>query len=137
MSSQDLFCVDIDHDHDFFYLKYLDLAKARINKEVFVIRKVAVKWRTKIKYNYTEKVEHVKWTAVNSKFNNYFRLIRKFINLSNYFLVAHRQYISVFDMRKNEWIEHYCFSGNQFIRDIVLQEAEPKDKIPSLLTQKS
>ena len=99
MSSQNLFCVDIDHDNDFFYLKYLNLAAARESNEVFVIRKVSVKWLTKIKFNYTVEVKQTEWTTVNSKFSNYFRLITKFLNVSNYFLVAHRNYISVFDMR--------------------------------------
>ena len=110
MSPQNLFCVDIDHDNDFFYMKYLNLAREN-NEEQFIIRKVAIKWRTKIKFNYTVEVKHVEWTSLNSKFSNYFRLITKFINLSNYFIVAHRHYISVFNMRKDQWIGHYPLGG--------------------------
>ena len=82
---------------------------------------MSVKWRTRIKYNYTEEVKHDSWkTVADSKFSNYFRLYTKFVNMSIYYLVAHRNYISVFDMSEGKWIEHESIAGSQNIRDIVL-----------------
>ena len=136
MSSQGLFCVDIDQDHDFLYLKYLNLnsekdseVKAKDErgdenkalKKKFIIRKVSVKWRTRIKYNYTEEVKHDEWrTVANSKFSSYFKLYTKFVNMSIYYLVAHRNFISVYDMSESKWIRHLAVDSNEYIRDIVL-----------------
>ena len=84
---------------------------------------MSVKWRTRIKYNYTEEVKHDEWrTVANSKFSSYFKLYTKFVNMSIYYLVAHRNFISVYDMSESKWLEkgHLRVDDNEYIRDIVL-----------------
>ena len=121
-------CVDIDFDNDFFYLKYMNQNTTEGEDEFkrFYICKVAHKWRSRIKYNYTQPVKFDQWGAVaHSKFGEYFKIYTKYVNMSYLYLMAHRNYISVFDMSagngKGEWTSHFSISNKSYVRDIVIQ----------------
>ena len=128
MAPEGRMCVDIDHDNDFFYLKYLNASSKRGDEESkrFYICKVAHKWHSRIKYNYTTPVKYDSWRSVaHSKFGDYFKIYTKYINLSYYYFVAHRNYISVFDMSarngEGKWIHHELICTKSYVRDLVLQ----------------
>lgn len=123
-------CVDIDHDNDFFYLRYLDTREkdkigTKVNK--FYTRKVAHKWQSRIKYNFTVPVKFDSWrTVTHSKIGDYFKLYTKCVNISYYYLVAHRNFISIYDMSsahgEGSWIRHQKICDFSYVRDIVLQQ---------------
>ena len=128
LAPKDRMCVDIDYDKDFFYLKYLNKnSKPGDDQSIrFYICKVAHKWRSRIKYNYTMPVKFDRWRSVtHSKFGDYFKLYQKYVNLSYYYFVAHRNYISIFDMSasngEGKWIKHEIVCSKSYIRDIILQ----------------
>ena len=58
-------------------------------------------------------------TVTHSKFSQYFKLYTNFFNFDIFYLVAHRHYISVFDMSKvsaekpkGDWVSHYRLDPN-------------------------
>ena len=126
-------CVDIENDHNFFYLKYWEPEASKEKK--FTVRKVAHKWRSRIKYNYTEDLPDEAWTTVaDSKFSKYFKIYKNFINFMYLFFMAHRNYVSTFDMSlnngKGKWVSHKKICDNAHVREIVLQERH-KHHVPT------
>lgn len=136
LSSKDLLCVDIDYDMNFFYMKYLDLkAEPELpERDKFFIQKVAHKWRSRISNTLTDKVFNDEWKTVTaSKYSKFFQLYAKYLEVSIYYLVAHRNYISTFDMSANngkgKWVHHFRASDDEHVRDVVLQRRDNGIKV--------
>ena len=94
--------------------------------EKYQTRRVAHKWRSRIKYNYTVPVKHEEWSALaQSKLHGYLKLYIQFVNVAIYYLIAHRNYISTFDMSDNHgiggWKSHKRVCASNHIRDIIVQ----------------
>ena len=127
MSAQNFFCTDIEHDHTYFYMRYKNIGAKDDDpeSEKEQIRRVAHKWRSRIKYNYTVPVKHEDWQALaQSKLHGYLKLYIQFVNVAIYYLVAHRNYISTFDMSakngRGSWKSHKFICKTNHIRDIVV-----------------
>lgn len=69
---------------------------------------------------------------MTSNYSKYVKLYTKFLEFSIFILVAHRNYISSYDMSANngqgKWIKHYKVSENDHVRDIILQNIHDSHK---------
>ena len=95
-------------DTESFFLKYLDLtvdensSDARVEYEV---RQVSHQWRNRIQFSYSKLVELGRdWDSCKLKtLSRYMKLYPKWLVYSNFFLVAHRGYISVQDLNTEDY----------------------------------
>ena len=69
---------------------------------------------------------------MTSNYSKYLKLYTKFVEFSIFILVAHRNYISTYDMSakngQGNWIRHYKVSDNDHVRDIILQNIHDDHK---------
>ena len=67
-----------------------------------------------------------------SKLHGYLKLYIQFVNVAIYYLVAHRNYISTFDMSakngRGSWKSHKFICMGNHIRDIIVQNREDEAK---------
>ena len=104
---EDLFCVDIVSDAEHFYLKYLKLVVDPSNHDKlhYEIRQVSHQWRSRIKFSYSKVVELGRdWDSCKLKtLSQFMKLYPQWLIYSNFFLIAHRGYISVQDLNREDY----------------------------------
>ena len=99
-NTKQLFCVDIEADDESFYFKFLKLdPKKAANESNYEIRKVNYQWRRRITYKNSEEYTVSNWECIKMKnLNEFMRLYTNFEAVQGYFIIAHRNYISVYDL---------------------------------------
>ena len=105
-NNKHLFCVDIQADDENFYFKFLDLNNSKPkepNMEApepkYVIRTIQQAWRRRIAYKNTVATT-ANWTSLKMKnLNHFMRLYSQWETFMGHFLVAHRGYISVYNLK--------------------------------------
>ena len=99
-----------------------------VNDTVF---KCALKWKNRIgmasKQRYADKIDQnidARWkTVVHSRISSHVKLYTSFLCYSTYFLVAHRNMVSVYDLRKNTW--GINFEYDDIVRCLSLNNPTP------------
>ena len=65
-------------------------------------------------------------TVAEIKLEDYFKLYTKFVNFAIFYLVAHRGYVSTYDLSqyngKGAWVHHEKFSKTDHVREINVQK---------------
>ena len=106
-------CVDIETTTNNFFIKCVDnavLAKmsevdVEKHKNIFIYLKINHSWRNRIDISTAKEFfDDKKWDRIlDYRIASYCKLFTRHSNFSTFMLVAHRNFISVYDMRTNEW----------------------------------
>lgn len=90
--------MDIQADDESFYFKFLRLAPKNPNDK-YEIRKVSYQWRRRITYKNSVEFKISDWDSIRMKnLNQFMRLYTHFEAVQGFFIIAHRNYISVYDL---------------------------------------
>jgi hypothetical protein len=75
--------------------------------------------------------------AINERVNDYYRLYTSLKNYSYYFIVTHRQFITMFDMRQSDPVKMYVKTKplGETIMDLVALEAGELENRPGDQTE--
>ena len=169
---KDLFCTDIQCDSEFFYLHFRrvrlqteeETKQTEENQEEdssddddnendednTIVYRISLQWRSQFKYSYRERIscEDGGWTSIQQKnLSQFMCLYPHWFVLSGYFIIAHRCYISVYDLQKpkpldevdedskereNLWILHKRVGKSDedcdYIRSLFLEKQVASEK---------
>ena len=126
--------MDIVSDSEHFYLKYLKLEIDPTNQDKlhYEIRQVSHQWRSRIKFSYSKIVDVGRdWDSCKLKtLSQFMKLYPQWLIYSNFFLIAHRGYISVQDLNREDYdlnVEHSKKSKKRKKRQTVCCRSRRRD----------
>ena len=128
---------DIEADFKQFYIRRhrnnaeIEADREKDSKEIFAWRlyKVALHWKNRIgmtsKLAFQPKEGKDRWKlVVHYRVSNYLKLYSCFLCYSTYFLVSHRNFVSVFDLKTNKWQQNIEF--DDFVQCLALCRSSSK-----------
>ena len=75
-------------------------------------------------------LQQEKWEyIIHNRVSRHVKIFTDFLMFSNYLLVAHRDIVSTFDIRKKEWDQDLEFHFEDHIRCMTLDKAVSKKEI--------
>ena len=110
--------MDITADDTNFYFKFLNLSKEAKNKNTnkpsYVVRQIQQAWRRRITYKNTVPTVNDWKTLYLKNLNHFMKLYSSFETFQGHILVAHRGYISLYNLKDATMEEEESYDPDQW-----------------------